>query len=238
MTLHVPAPGWLGTRRWPQRVGASQCSVAAIHFAPEQFERNAFTRYDVDMPPSIARSVPKRQAEFFFGRLAARQALHEAGWSGQVGIGPLRAPSFPPGVVGSITHTGGWAAAAVLPVPACRGLGIDLEVPVDETLLASLDSEIWDTNEGRVLRACPGLPMTVLGTLLFSAKESFYKALSAAAGRVFDFSAARLQSIDLPAGRMVLQTTETLAEGWPAGTRCTVDFTLLPEGLVMTAFAW
>jgi len=186
MTLHVPLPGWLATRRWPQRLGANQCSVVAVHFAPEHFEYDAFTRYNV----------------------------------------------------GSITHTGGWAAAAVLPASACRGLGIDLEVPVDEALLATLDSEIWDTHEARILRACPGLPMTVLGTLLFSAKESFYKALSAAAGRVFDFSAARLRSIDLSAGRMVLQTTETLAAGWPAGTRCTVDFTLLPEGLVMTAFAW
>lgn len=238
MTFHVPVPGWLGTRRWPQRLGAGQCSVTAIQFAPAHFECGAFARYNVDMPPSIARSVPKRQAEFFFGRLAARQALHEAGWSGQIGIGPLRAPGFPPGVVGSITHTGGWAAAAVLPAARFRGLGIDLEVAVDETLLASLEREIWDKHEGRLLRACPGLPMTVLGTLLFSAKESFYKALSAAAGRVFEFSAARLRSIDLSAGRVVLQTTETLAEAWPAGTEFTVDFTLLPEGLVLTAFAW
>lgn len=238
MTPHSHAPGWLDTRRWAQRIGSNQCSVVAICFAPESFERQAFVRCNVDLPPTIARSVPRRQAEFFFGRLAARQALHEAGWSGQVGIGALRAPHFPTGLVGSITHTGCWAAAAVLPEACCRGLGIDIEVPVDEALLPSMENAIWDVHEARILRACPGLPVTVLGTLLFSAKESFYKALSAAAGRVFDFSAVRLRSIDLSGCRVYLETTEALTRQWPAGSICAVDFSLLREGLVMTAFAW
>jgi len=238
MTWPAPPPGWLDTRRWSQRIGASRCSVVAIRFSPADFDCQAFARHDVDMPATIAGSVRRRQAEFFFGRLAARQALREAGLSGQVGIGALRAPTFPAGVVGSVTHTGCWAAAAVLPAACHRGIGIDLEVPVDEALFATLDSEVWDEHEGRILRACSGLPVTVLGTLLFSAKESFYKALSAAAGRIFDFSALRLRSIDLPAGRMHFQTTEALAAQWPAGSACTVDFTVLDEGLVLTAFAW
>src|SRR5437763_335927 len=71
----------------------------------------------------IARAVPKRRAEFATGRVCARQALERLG----VAVGPLlphpdRSPAWPPGIVGSISHTDGYCAVAV--AEATRALGI------------------------------------------------------------------------------------------------------------------
>ncbi|WP_244171285.1 hypothetical protein [Xanthomonas populi] len=65
----------------------------------------------------MARSVRKRQAEYFFGRLAARQALqHQAlvvtGTYPYIATGSSREPIWPAQVIGSISHTNQLAAAA------------------------------------------------------------------------------------------------------------------------------
>lgn len=63
-------------------LGASRCTLDdyapplyLIEFDAESFHPQAFTSASVDCPASVARIVRKRQAEFLFGRLAARLAL-------------------------------------------------------------------------------------------------------------------------------------------------------------------
>ena len=135
-------------------------------------------------PPSpgdarwVAGAVDKRRREFAAGRALARQALMALGVPpedcdlvpDQDGV-----PGWPAGVVGSITHAGGWCAAAVARAAAVRSLGIDGED------LARVDGEPdWLR---LVLRpaereALAGLDPDEVGRralVVFSAKESFYK---------------------------------------------------------------
>lgn len=126
----------------------------------------------------VERAIQKRRHEFQMGRSCARRAL------GKLGVAPVavlsnedRSPSWPSGVVGSITHTGGapegWCGAAVGKAQAWVGIGIDAE------LRSPLNRELW----GRVLRPSEvhflnGLPSQEAGLLakiFFSAKEAFYK---------------------------------------------------------------
>lgn len=80
----------------------------------------------------VAQAVAKRRLEFAAGRHCARQALVALGGPGlgaaPLRVGPSRAPLWPAGVVGSISHDDSWCAAAVAWQPGCVGLGLDIEL--------------------------------------------------------------------------------------------------------------
>jgi 4'-phosphopantetheinyl transferase EntD len=130
-------------------------------------------------------AVPARRAEFAAGRAAARAALAAAGLPpAAIPRRPDRAPAFPPGLAGSVTHAGGVALAAVL--PGAGGLGIDLEPagplpPGVATLILSPAESL----------ALPPGPLAPLAA--FAAKEALYKAQYALSGQLFGFDGADLR---------------------------------------------
>jgi 4'-phosphopantetheinyl transferase EntD len=77
---------------------------------------------------AVAKAVAHRRAEFAAGRQAARAALRRlCGFTGPVPPGIDRAPVWPPGVVGSISHDEGLAVAAVALAIDVRALGLDID---------------------------------------------------------------------------------------------------------------
>ena len=89
-------------------------------------------RTDVMLTPTeqatIAGAGPRRRAEFTTTRACAHDALAELG----VAPAPVlpdadRCPTWPAGVVGSITHTQGYRAAAVASAHDVSCVGIDAE---------------------------------------------------------------------------------------------------------------
>jgi enterobactin synthetase component D len=197
-----------------------------------------FAQEHIAMPPSIARSVPKRQAEFFFGRWAAREALMQCGVTGfDVGIGASREPVWPPGVVGSLTHCHGYAAAAVAPARELQGIGIDIEqVAHPQSLEALLAVALDATEMDRLVSSTQGLSTAQLATLAFSAKESFYKAAFPQVGRFFGFEAARVVEVRERPRVLRLELTESLAGEWRAGCAIDVSFQWLANDVVFTSF--
>jgi 4'-phosphopantetheinyl transferase EntD len=123
---------------------------------------------------SVERAVPKRIQEFAAGRQCARRALAELGRADvPVPVAPDRQPLWPPGVVGSITHTAGLCAAVVAESTRLAALGIDTEIS------GAVKSELWQTicvaDESAWLSALAPGERAAAVTLLFSAKEAFYK---------------------------------------------------------------
>ena len=124
--------------------------------------------------PMVARSVPKRRLEFAAGRSCARAALTKLGITAQpIGSGAGREPLWPKGIIGSITHCDGYCAAAVAPAEQIISIGIDAES--NEPLPGGVLHEIANPGE---LVALSRLPQGSIAfdRLLFSAKESTYKA--------------------------------------------------------------
>ena len=113
---------------WPLPTVLPDTVLLSTHFDPSQLLGNDFQRSAIEPPPSIQRSVAKRQAEFLAGRICARAALQQLQGSGVVPpIGEDRAPVWPAHICGSITHSTGRAAAIVANKQHWRGLGMDLE---------------------------------------------------------------------------------------------------------------
>jgi 4'-phosphopantetheinyl transferase EntD len=133
--------------------------------------------------------VEKRQREIAAGRRCARRALAQLGIANfPVLAGPDRAPIWPETIVGSITHTDGCAdgycGVAVGEQRKFAGIGIDAEprLPLPDELW----SWILDQNERQeaLQSAEPG----IYARLVFSAKETTYKALYPSLKRILEFS--------------------------------------------------
>lgn len=143
-----------------------------------------------DEAPAVANAVRRRRLEFEAGRYLARQALQQLGHPAvAIPQGPDREPVWPIGIVGSITHCGGYCAVAVAAADRAVAIGIDAE------LRAELDEGVLRLVARPEERAWMGRQSdpAVWGPLLFSAKESVYKAWFPLTGRSLDFSAASIR---------------------------------------------
>jgi 4'-phosphopantetheinyl transferase EntD len=126
----------------------------------------------------------KRLREFRAGRACARRALAELGHPQQpLLIGSDRQPVWPSGVVGSISHCDDFCAAAAASSQRLSGLGIDVESA--EALEASLFALICTESERQTLMASPA-PLSH-AKIVFSIKESLFKALFPLLNRWIDF---------------------------------------------------
>ncbi|MFH8218231.1 4'-phosphopantetheinyl transferase [Streptomyces sp. NPDC018057] len=135
----------------------------------------------------VAHVVEQRRREFTTGRRCARQALARLGQPRvPVLAGPRGEPLWPPGVVGAISHCAGYRAAAVARRTDLLALGIDAEPegPLPEGVFdaVTVPSERAPLEECR--RVVPGV---CWDRVLFSAKESVYKAWFPLTGRPLDF---------------------------------------------------
>jgi len=122
----------------------------------------------------VGGSTAKRRVEIAAGRTCARRALESFGFAHQpIKRGTRREPIWPAGIVGSITHCDGYCAAAVAREQEVASLGIDVEPnePLPDGVLSviAIDEEIG------ALRDLADKEIH-WDRLLFSAKESIYKA--------------------------------------------------------------
>ncbi|MFN8082204.1 MAG: 4'-phosphopantetheinyl transferase superfamily protein [Kineosporiaceae bacterium] len=125
---------------------------------------------------AVARVAPIRHREFRSVRGCARLALARLGFPRPPMVpGERGAPTWPPGIVGSMTHCPGYRAAAVARDTELAGLGIDAEedAPLPEGVLELVTLPGERERLASLARHHPDLPW---GRLVFSAKESVYKA--------------------------------------------------------------
>jgi len=117
-----------------------------------------------------------RRKEFADVRRCARDALARLGVEPQpILLDSARAPRWPAGIVGSMTHCDGYRAAAVAWEWNTASLGIDAEpnalLPVDVVALVS--SAVERRQLGQLAGAQPSI---CWDRMLFCAKEAVYKA--------------------------------------------------------------
>jgi 4'-phosphopantetheinyl transferase EntD len=135
----------------------------------------------------VANAVDKRRREFATGRACARAALAKLGLPpASIVPGPRGAPQWPSGVVGSITHCAGYRAAAVARDREFATIGLDAE-PHDARPHGVLEAVASPGEQARVTALATAMPEVRWDRLLFSAKESVYKAWFPLTGRWLGF---------------------------------------------------
>jgi len=137
--------------------------------------------------------VERRLQEFQHGRSCARLALSMLGHPpGPIGRGKHREPLWPAGCIGSISHAGSHAAAAVAATDLFLGIGLDMEFadPIEDGLIASIcrPEEIGRVDDGEDI-GCRA-------KLLFSIKESIYKCMWPLIRQFVDFTEIEVRLVD------------------------------------------
>lgn len=124
----------------------------------------------------ISRAVDKRRREFRTVRHCARRALRQLGLPPAAVLpGERGEPQWPPGVVGSMTHCGGYRAAALAHSCQLRALGIDAE-PHEPLPAGVLDAISLGEERDRLSQLAAAARAICWDRILFCAKETIYKA--------------------------------------------------------------
>ncbi|MFY1679505.1 MULTISPECIES: 4'-phosphopantetheinyl transferase family protein [unclassified Streptomyces] len=143
--------------------------------------------------PLVARAVAKRRREFTVVRSCARRAMLRLGVPAQpVLTGERGAPLWPKGLLGSMTHCDGYCAAALVRDTDLASVGIDAE-PAAALPDGVLDAVALPSERDRLRRLAEERPHVPWDRLLFSAKESVYKAWFPLTGAWLDFDEADIE---------------------------------------------
>lgn len=144
---------------------------------------------DSRLTPQMRRVHQSRCARLLALELLSEQGIEAAA----IGKGPGGEPIWPPGSLGSLSHTGHFAAAAVSRPADCAGLGIDIE-PADPlpgetgTLILRAEEQDW-------VRAV-GADEPAADRLVFCAKECVHKAIHPRDQTWLEFSEVRIRFDD------------------------------------------
>jgi enterobactin synthetase component D len=166
------------------------------------------------------------------GRLAAREALRRLGRSGDdwLGRGEDRAPIWPAGFLGAISHSGGLAWSVAARAVDRRGLGVDVEGLVSPSAAEAVSKMVLVEGERQRLAAA-GLDDRAGLTLAFAAKECLFKCLYPTVRKMFGFEAAELQWIDAGGGAFGLRLRVSLHPSLPEGATFSGRFNrMTPQG--------
>ncbi|MFD9407329.1 4'-phosphopantetheinyl transferase [Streptomyces sp. NPDC059989] len=141
----------------------------------------------------VARAVESRRREYTTTRHCARVALRDLGYEPvAIPTGEKGEPVWPAGVVGTLTHCPGYRAAALARAEDLVSFGIDAEphLPLPDGILEAVARPEEQSHLAALKASAPEVHWD---RLLFSAKESVYKAWFPLARRRLDFVEATLE---------------------------------------------
>ena len=161
----------------------------------------------------------KRRAEFLLGRSCAHKALSKL----KLETEPIlrnrktREPCWPETVCGSITHSEGWAAAAVGFANDISGIGIDLE-SLSRNVDYKISRHVCVESELKWLESMPQEQANLMLRIIFSAKESIFKCLYPVSKTYLYFKDAVI-TINENKKKFSFTLSKACAEITPAGFR-------------------
>lgn len=207
---------------------------ATFRFSLDDFPLELIRSVGIELPFALRSAVKKRQYEFLAGRYCAQLCLERLGLHpmAAVGFADNRSPIWPPGFIGSITHTHGWASAVVGRRSDFLSIGLDIEHEITETKAQIIQHICRDPAEVDRLSQRGLLTEKEALTLVFSAKESLYKALFPRVQSFFGFHAAELIA-DGP-DQFSLVLLSDLSDELLAGRRWPLRVARPAEGLLQT----
>lgn len=172
----------------------------------------------------------KRKNEFYSGRWCAAQCLINKNEDKlAVQIGADRAPIWPVGVVGSISHSDQQAAALIDHTQHCLGIGLDIQANSSQALANDLKTTILHPLE---ITRFNHQYNAQLFDLIFSAKESLYKALYPRCTIFFDHQDAEVTNINRVEKTLQISLLRSLGHYWSKHQTFEINFDYLSGELV------
>lgn len=190
------------------------CQYASDKFSDDLYESLSFKE-----PAVVKQSVKKRRAEFLAGRVAAVAALKSMREiTSDIPIGMHRNPVWPKGITGSITHNAGMALAVVANKTDIRFVGVDCEDIFSLNTVESVGNIILTDSEIEYLKKS-GMASNLFCSLVFSAKESLFKAIYPYIHQYVEFDVANVFDICLMSKIFKIKLTKKITSEFDVG-RC------------------
>lgn len=208
-----------------------EISVCLVEYDKSVYSDSLSVHFMLPFPDILKSAVTKRRAEYLAGRYAARQLLQEVGYNGVVATGADRAPIWPIGWRGSISHTETLAIAVLTPNYTSINLGVDIEI-FRPYIIQEIANNFATDDECALLTANV-LPFETMLHIVFSAKESLFKALYPLVHHIFDFEVAKLCEFDSHNQSFTLELTRQLSPSLSIGYRTTGHY-MISQGSVIT----
>ena len=167
-----------------------------------------------EISQSEAIKTEKRKDEYIISRWLARELL---GVKSPILRGDRSPPKWPDGTRGSISHKNGIAAVAVVsPFTANSYVGIDIER--EDSVGVHLDRSILTPGDTKLIASLPSSDHPKARAIIFSFKESLYKALNPIESVFFWFEHASVEKIDLDSGVIVAKLNKDITKLHKTGT--------------------
>ncbi|HHX34706.1 MAG TPA: 4'-phosphopantetheinyl transferase superfamily protein [Gammaproteobacteria bacterium] len=213
-------------QHWPFPSVLPSCTLVSACFTEQAVSEALFSNYAIPMP----KAARKRQAEFLAARLCAREALRL-----QTGHAALpaqqdhsRAPRWPQYSCGSMSHSHTISAAIVGDSSHWQSLGLDIEKPLSRMRAQRLAKTILTPDEYSVYQSLDASQGPQYLTLVFSFKESLFKALNPLTGTYFGFHDAQVLDLDgWYKGHARLRLRKDLSAIWQNGNELQGQFSHL-----------
>lgn len=206
---------------WPWAQELAGTRLVNTRYDPRAFTADAFPDCQILLPPELTDAADKRKTEYLAGRICARAAVkYITGHAAAPALGADRAPSWPTGTAGSVTHSHGWAAAIVAHRHHYLSLGLDAEALLSDSRATKLAQKILTKPERQRFRSELSARPGELITLAFSVKESLFKALYPLTRKRFYFEDAELLEWT-EGGYATVRLLTDLSRDWRAGQQLT-----------------
>lgn len=189
----VPASSLLGPS-----VGMARAAYDVTAFSDEGAQA-----LGLPVPEAVLHTAQRRRAEYTAGRYCVRAAMsrfQDAKGQPFPVPGPSKdAPCWPDGLVGSISHARGQAAAVVASTDKVVSLGVDIERILTPEMMRNIETDVCPTERATLPSASRERATHV--TAIFSAKESLFKCLYPVVHQRFWFDAATVMLLRDMSGR-------------------------------------
>ena len=196
--------------------------IAWCEFSQQAWHSDLHQHWQLPLPMTLNSAVTKRKAEHLASRWLAQQMLSRFAMPDFVlRNAPDRSPLWPVGIQASLSHSRQMAVIAATQEPLC--VGVDVEQVMEEPT-AQETADMLMSGAERQRLALAALPFAASATLLFSLKESVYKALWPQLHQPMDFLQAELLEWDLARGRATLTLTQDFSRDFNANTRLQAHF--------------
>lgn len=211
---------------------ASSPVLACAAFDSAAFSPHLYQHYNIPCPMAISGAARKRQAEYLASRWLVRSIAASCGIKNFILTNnPDRSPRWPTALTASLSHTGGMVF--LLADPQKRLAGNDTEQWMCRHTASQISGILMDEEEEKLLASVQLSPEQAV-TLLFSLKESLYKALWPQVRQYIDFLQVRLLAIDEMHSTACLQLKQTLSQGYTQGRCFTVSYAITRQRV----FSW
>ncbi|HDI3197776.1 4'-phosphopantetheinyl transferase family protein [Vibrio cholerae] len=191
---------------------------------------NKCENQNILLESNLLNACSKRQAEFLASRQLAYIGLLQTAKLGRyVGRCNDGLPIWPKGIQGSISHHRN--KVVVILGKGDQKLGIDIESPLLGISLKAIRNRVLSKYENRLVSIYYSNHESLISTLIFSAKESIYKAVYPESTSKFDIRVFELTSIP-ENGELTFRLLQPLSKSLKKGYRFIVNYSILEEMVI------